>query len=56
MVQGDFAPVGATRGFPVAPGPFGPIALERTLTREAVQSVVDGVIADLEKQGVMLKK
>ena len=29
---------------------------ERTLTREEVQSVVDGVIANLEKQGIMLKK
>ena len=29
---------------------------ERTLTREEVQAVVDGVIADLEKQGIALKK
>ena len=29
---------------------------ERTLTRVEVQSVVDGVIANLEKQGIMLKK
>ncbi len=29
---------------------------ERTLTREEVQSVVDGVVADLETKGIQLKK
>ncbi len=29
---------------------------EKTLTREEVMGIVDGVIADLEKQGIMLKK
>ena len=29
---------------------------ERTLTREEVQAVVDGVVADLEKQGIVIKK
>jgi phenylalanyl-tRNA synthetase beta subunit len=29
---------------------------ERTLTREEVQAVVDGVVADLETQGIVIKK
>lgn len=29
---------------------------ERTLTREEVQAVVDGVVADLEQKGIVLKK
>ena len=29
---------------------------ERTLTREEVQAVVDGIVAELETQGIVIKK
>ena len=44
------------KGFPVALWKPSASMCDAPPTREEVQAVVDGIIADLEKQGIALKK